>query len=134
MNHQCFQVLHPWAYELDNVDFKYIVNNNLVEDICKHLTNFDAQVFWLSFFKPQKACSADEFFEAVRQVCEINKIRPYWDQKLPIFTQMMQDFDQIISIESHADIITSIVSDLVSETVNQVGYCSLQHQLKLYQT
>ena len=25
----CFQVLHPWAYDLDAVDLKYIVNNNL---------------------------------------------------------------------------------------------------------
>lgn len=79
MNHQCFQVLHPWAYELDNVDFKYIVNNNLVEDIVGCLSNFHAQVFWLSFFKPQRSCSADEFFEAIRQICEINKMRHYFE-------------------------------------------------------
>jgi hypothetical protein len=52
MNHECFQVLHPWAYELDSVDFKYIVNNSLTRDICASLKNVDAQVFWLSFFKP----------------------------------------------------------------------------------
>ena len=53
MNHECFQVLHPWAYELDNVDFKYIVNNNLAKDINSALeSSLDAQVFWLSFFKP----------------------------------------------------------------------------------
>ena len=64
MNHECFQVLHPWAYELDSVDFKYIVNNNLAEEICQKLSaSVDAQVFWLSFFKPQKACAADEFIE-----------------------------------------------------------------------
>ena len=51
MNHECFQVLHPWAYELDSVDFKYIVNNNLASDIVKSLENTDAVVFWLSFFK-----------------------------------------------------------------------------------
>jgi hypothetical protein len=38
MNHECFQVLHPWAYELDSVDFKYIVNNNLAEEICTKLS------------------------------------------------------------------------------------------------
>ena len=27
--HSCFQVLHPWAYDLDSVDMKYIVNTNL---------------------------------------------------------------------------------------------------------
>lgn len=75
MNHECFQVLHPWAYELDSVDFKYIVNNNLTTDICTALeANADAQVLWLSFFKPQKACAADEFFEVIRQLCEMNKL------------------------------------------------------------
>lgn len=39
MNHECFQVLHPWAYELDSVDFKYIVNNNLAEEIVTKLGN-----------------------------------------------------------------------------------------------
>jgi hypothetical protein len=53
MNHECFQVLHPWAYELDNVDFKYIVNNSLSKEINAALgSNLDAQVFWLTFFKP----------------------------------------------------------------------------------
>ena len=50
MNHECFQVLHPWAYELDSVDFKYIVNNNLTAEIVTKLANTDAVVFWLSFF------------------------------------------------------------------------------------
>lgn len=59
----CFQVLHPWAYDLDAVDLKYIVNNNLEGQICKMLAkSVDAQLFWLSFFKPQISCSADEFF------------------------------------------------------------------------
>ena len=78
MNHECFQVLHPWAYELDSVDFKYIVNNNLASAITKALDNTDAIVFWMTFFKPQKACAADEFFEALRQLCEINKIQEYF--------------------------------------------------------
>lgn len=51
MNHECFQVLHPWAYELDSVDFKYIVNNNLTADITKKLEDTDSIVFWLTFFK-----------------------------------------------------------------------------------
>ena len=67
MSHECFSVLHPWAYELESVDLKYIVNNSLSPEICANLSaSVDAQVFWLSFFKPQKACSADEFFEAIR--------------------------------------------------------------------
>jgi hypothetical protein len=43
MNHECFQVLHPWAYELDSVDFKYIVNNSLAGEIQTALAdNVDA--------------------------------------------------------------------------------------------
>jgi hypothetical protein len=30
-------VLHPWAYDLDQVDFKYIMNNDLTKKICNHL-------------------------------------------------------------------------------------------------
>jgi hypothetical protein len=51
IKYECFQVLHPWAYDLDNVDFKYILNNNLTEKVCRQLRTQNAQVFWLSFFK-----------------------------------------------------------------------------------
>jgi hypothetical protein len=79
IKHECFQVLHPWAYDLDAVDIKYIVNNNLETQICELLKdNVDAQLFWLSFFKPQLSCSADEFLEAVRSAAEINNIQPGW--------------------------------------------------------
>jgi len=37
INHQCFSVLHPWAYDLDKVDFKYIMNNDLTPKICENL-------------------------------------------------------------------------------------------------
>ena len=135
MNHECFQVLHPWAYELDNVDFKYIVNNSLAKDINAALgSNLDAQVFWLTFFKPQKACSADEFFEAVRQLCEINKMQNYWSQNEAKFEQTMVEVNHVISIETSAELIISTVSNFVEEAMNQAGYCSLMHQLKLYQT
>ena len=43
IKHQCFQVLHPWAYDLNTVDMKYIVNTNLEGQICKILAdNVDA--------------------------------------------------------------------------------------------
>jgi hypothetical protein len=35
IKHECFSVLHPWAYDLDQVDFKYIMNNDLSNKICK---------------------------------------------------------------------------------------------------
>jgi hypothetical protein len=75
MSHECFSVLHPWAYELDLVDFKYVLNNNLRSKIISLLAGSElAEIFWLTFFKTQLACAADEFFEAIRQLCEINHL------------------------------------------------------------
>lgn len=37
IKHECFSVLHPWAYDLDKVDFKYIMNNDLTSKVCQHL-------------------------------------------------------------------------------------------------
>jgi hypothetical protein len=37
IKYECFQVLHPWAYDLDNVDFKYILNNDLTSKVCTNL-------------------------------------------------------------------------------------------------
>jgi hypothetical protein len=74
MKPSCFSVLHPWAYDLDTVDFKYIVNRDLVETICKNLKSREARVFWLSFFKSQLSSSADEFITAIKELCEMNLI------------------------------------------------------------
>ena len=53
MSHECFQVLHPWAYELDAVDLKYVLNNNLNNEIMNLLKDSrDALVFWMTYFKP----------------------------------------------------------------------------------
>jgi hypothetical protein len=79
IGYECFQVLHPWAYDLDSVDMKYIVNTNLVGQICEHFRNDEnALLFWLSFFKSQMACSADEFLEALRQLSEMNGISGFY--------------------------------------------------------
>lgn len=51
IKHECFSVLHPWAYDLDKVDFKYIMNNDLTGKVCSVLRTQNAQVFWLTFFK-----------------------------------------------------------------------------------
>jgi hypothetical protein len=71
-------VLHPWAYDLDLVDFKYIISNDISAKIVKSLKNQDAQVFWLSNFKCQASVSADEFFGAIGEVCQINRIPDYY--------------------------------------------------------
>lgn len=51
MKYECFQVLHPWAYDLDQVDFKYIINKDQTSIISKSLKTPEARVFWLSYFK-----------------------------------------------------------------------------------
>ena len=67
IKHQCFQVLHPWAYDLNTVDMRYIVNTNLEGQITAMLSkSVDAQIFWLSYFKSQLSCPGDEFIEALR--------------------------------------------------------------------
>ena len=38
-------------------------------------------MFWLSFFKPQLACPADEFVEAIRQLAEMNGMDNYYNEK-----------------------------------------------------
>jgi hypothetical protein len=65
---------------------KYIVNTNLEGQICNLLSqSVDAQIFWLAFFKPQLSCPADEFFEAIREVAEINGIREFFNRKYSEF-------------------------------------------------
>lgn len=52
MPHTCFTVLHPWAYDLDMVDFKYVVNKDQTVAVTEALAaSEEAQVLWLSYFK-----------------------------------------------------------------------------------
>lgn len=60
IKHECFSVLHPWAYDLDNVDFKYILNNNISQKICEALPSVAARVFWLTHFKCQSSVASDD--------------------------------------------------------------------------
>jgi hypothetical protein len=79
MKYECFTVLHPWAYDLDAVDFKYVVNKDQVQTICTALSSsIDAKAFWLTFFKSQTACPADEFFQALKEVCAMNLIPEFF--------------------------------------------------------
>lgn len=82
IKHECFSVLHPWAYDLDLVDFKYIINNDITPKIVKALKSQEAQSFWLSNFKCQSSVSADDFFGALSEVCQINKIGDAFNARL----------------------------------------------------
>jgi len=102
INHQCFSVLHPWAYDLDKVDFKYIMNNDLTAKICSTLKVQNAQVFWLSFFKSQSAVSADDFFSAIRELAHMNKVPQFYTANLPEYQKSAIETDFLISVNTHA--------------------------------
>ena len=134
IRHQCFQVLHPWAYSLDTVDMTYIVNTDFVSPICQLLEqSFDAQVFWLSFFKPQLACPADEFVEALRQLCELNGMGYYFLAKDAELRRMVASLHFVISLEQHPEIVMEIVEELVGEALRVKGYSPLRDQFKVWQ-
>jgi hypothetical protein len=113
INHQCFSVLHPWAYDLDKVDFKYIMNNDLTGKICEHLKVQNAQVFWLTFFKSQAAVSADDFFSALRELAHLNKVPQFFTASLPAYQAEAQNSDYLISITANAKEIIEYVQQVV---------------------
>jgi len=102
-------VLHPWAYDLDQVDFKYIINNDLTAKVCAHLRTQHAQVFWLTHFKCQAAVSADDFFGALKETAMVNKVPEFYVSALPGFQQLAIQTDFVISLEAHADQIAVLV-------------------------
>lgn len=129
IKYECFQILHPWAYDLDAVDMKYIVNNNLEPQISDSLkASVDAQIFWLSFFKPQLSCSADEFFEGIRQLAEISNLQGYYASHVKQYEEEMVRSNYVISTEEHAQTICTIVDTLIS----QAKVNPLRQQFKVY--
>jgi len=109
IKHECFSVLHPWAYDLDKVDFKYIMNNDLTGKICSQLHTQSAQVFWLSWFKSQSAISADDFFGALRELAHLNKIPGFYNQNLAMYQDAAIACDFVFSLADNAQQITTIV-------------------------
>jgi len=124
-------VLHPWAYDLDNVDFKYILNNNLTEKVCQLLRTQNAQVFWLSFFKSQSAVSSDEFFIALRELCLMNKIPDFFTASVPAYHQSSVSQDFLVSLERDAQQIAIFVQQIVDAGASR-GFNSLKDQVKSY--
>lgn len=69
----------------------------------------DALSFWLSFFKPQMSCSADEFFEAIRQLYDMCNLPGHFAGHMKQFEAFMVQANYVISVEEHADHIIKIV-------------------------
>ena len=59
----------------------------------------DAQIFWLSFFKPQMSCSADEFFESIRQLAQMSNLPGYYAENIEDFNAFMVECNYAVSVE-----------------------------------
>mmetsp|Transcript_3624 Transcript_3624/g.2680 ORF Transcript_3624/g.2680 Transcript_3624/m.2680 type:complete len:125 (+) Transcript_3624:569-943(+) len=123
MKHDCFTVLHPWAYDLDTVDFKYIINKDQVETICKLCKSMDFKVFWLSFFKAQLSCSADEFVNALREYAEMGQAQQYFANKFATnYEDFMLEHNFSVSLKDLAPYLESMVMDLTMQLKFNVGH------------
>jgi hypothetical protein len=49
-----------------------MINNRLIDLLCKNFSDNRAIIFWLSYFKTKSAVSADEFFLALSEVAAIS--------------------------------------------------------------
>ena len=126
-------MLHPWAYDLDSVDMKYIVNTSLEGQILDVLKDsVDAQLFWLSFFKSQLACSGDEFMESIRQLAELNGIGGYYAAKYEELRAFMVECDYVIAIEEQCPRVIEFVEGVVAEAGQTKGLNGLRSQYKFY--
>lgn len=64
--------MHPYQYDIDKVDLRYMINSRLVDLVVRTLPDKDAVVFWLSYFKTKAAVSADDFFMAIKEIALMN--------------------------------------------------------------
>lgn len=126
MKYECFQVLHPWAYDLDQVDFKYVINKDQTHNVCRALTDPVVQVFWLSAFKSQLAVSADEFVAALKEYCVMNLIPEHFDAHFEAeLKPLMLASDFAVSVADHAALITKHVKLAHAEAARRYSGCSL---------
>ena len=100
IKHECFSVLHPWAYDLDNVDFKYILNNNITQKICDALPDMAARVFWLTHFKCQSSVASDDLHQALR---EGQLLVSGSERDIPHFRQSAVDNNFVFSLNKAND-------------------------------
>jgi hypothetical protein len=109
MKYECFQVLHPWAYDLDQVDFKYVINKDQTRTICQALPSLEARVFWLSSFKSQLAVSADEFVAALKEFCVLNQIPEHFEAAYADLVHLMLGSDFALALETHGELVSQHV-------------------------
>ena len=74
------------------------MNNDLTKKVCDSLRLINVQVFWLSFFKSQAAISADDFFGALRELANMNKIPEFYNQNMPAYQRAAINCDFVFSL------------------------------------
>ena len=128
MKYECFQVLHPWAYDLDQVDFKYVINKDQTQQICRQLKGQEARVFWLSFFKAQLSASADEFIGALREYCIMNQVKEHFDARYESqYKLFMLKNNFSISLLHHSQEIEQFIMEAHNEANRRYSGMSLLH-------
>lgn len=108
-------MLHPWAYDLDQVDFKYIINNNINDKVCSSLPTLHARIFWLSNFKCQTSVSADDFFQALRECWEYSKCGKDYENNIAAYSQNAAKNDYVFSIGANAQEIADCVAEACAQ-------------------
>jgi len=116
IKYECFSVLHPWAYDLDQVDFKYIINNNISDKVMTALPSLNARVFWLSNFKCQTSVSADDFFQALRETWEFSMQAQSFHAATPMYNQAAAQNDYVFSITANHQEIADFIEEAASSS------------------
>jgi hypothetical protein len=111
-------VLHQWAYDLEQFDLKYILNNNINDKVVSSLSTLSARVFWLSHFKCQTSVSADDFFQALHEAWEITKCPSAYEEHLPAYLQSAAKHDYVYSISNNAQEICDLIAQVTTLNAN----------------
>ena len=57
------------------------------------------------------ACAADDFFDVIRQLCEMNSMRKHWVKEAANYELIMADKMYVMDLEKDAEIVSQILTD-----------------------
>lgn len=75
------------------------------------------------------ACAADEFFEVIRQLAEINFARPFWVKNQKDFESISFICHFLFSLDENLQLIQKIIADFTEYVNSSKGFCVLNQQL-----
>jgi hypothetical protein len=117
LQEQCFDKLHPYQYDIEKVDLRYMINNRLIDLVCKSLGDTNSAIFWLSYFKTKAAVSADDFFLAIQEISMISG----GSFKLEDSFRLMVQQEFCVAIEDK-----DFISQQIASSVGQIDIFSSQ--------